>query len=263
MANFTGTSIKIDQSSSTRINRVVDTYLTPRLLSFRQLFMYDEPATLMPDALSWKVSFGNWNEDFIVECRKNGQLLPSASVTNISVVNGTFRVGSPDLDTGGAPRDEVTLTYQFDYFPISILEGLLKNVVQIVNTGAVGPPTAHTIDTAPDNWDGVLSDLAYAMAIERLLLDYDLWRYRLIFAITPQDMEGGGSDIAQQLETLKQNAEERAYRTMENEKFKVGNYISVPTIHYFDSIRGLSSGGRHGIPFSSGRLRGWVPNRIL
>ena len=78
------------------------------------------------------------------------------------------------------------------------------------------------------------------------------------------EVEGGGGDIASQLETLKQNAESRADAAMDNEKFKSGNYLAPPTVYYFDAIRGMGgSRGLHGIPFLTGRLRGWKPNSYV
>jgi hypothetical protein len=122
--------------------------------------------------------------------------------------------------------------------------------------------TTYTIESAPVGWYGVITDLAFAQCMEKLLLDYDLWRYRLLFAIGPNEIESGGGDIAGQIETLKTNAEERANRTMENPKFKCGNFLSYPTVYYYDGIRGLGgSMGAHGIPFLSGRLRGWKPTQ--
>jgi hypothetical protein len=87
----------------------------------------------------------------------------------------------------------------------------------------------------------------------------------LIFAIGPNEIEGGGGDVVGQIETLKRNAEERAYKAIDNEKFKMGcHYVSPPTTFYFDSIRGMgSSQGRHGVPFVGGKLRGWKPNNYL
>jgi len=96
--------------------------------------------------------------------------------------------------------------------------------------------------------------------MEKLLLDYDLWRYRLLFAIGPNEIEGGGGDIASQLETLKTNAESRAARILENEKFKTGNYLSPPTSAYW---AGISGGGSGGLQVYGGRLRGWKPNRFI
>jgi hypothetical protein len=85
----------------------------------------------------------------------------------------------------------------------------------------------------------------------------------LVFAISPADLEsGGGGDVASQLTTLKQNAEERANTAMQNDKFKTGNYLAPPTRFYWEAIRGVGGGrGAHGIPFIGGKLNGWKPNK--
>jgi hypothetical protein len=185
-------------------------------------------------------------------------------VTDIDYTYGTFKAGTPDLDGQRASRDILEATYVFDYFPQMVLEGFITAAVSIINMTSVGPPTSYTVDTAPTNWEGVIVDLAFAMAMEKLLLDYDLWRYRLVFAIGPNEMEGGGGDIASQLTTLKQNAEQRAEKAMDNPKFKTGNYLAPPTTLYFSAIRGFgASSGGHGVPFVSGRLRGWKANKYM
>lgn len=263
MATYSGTYIPTGASSNSRINRVVDTYLTPRLMGFRQIEMFEEPATLMRDQATWRVNFGNWLSGYDWKVRKNGQPLLAASVTIVSYTYGTFTCGTPNKGSDNRPQDEVTVTYQFDYFPIAILEGFIYQSIQHINTAAFGPPTTFTVDTAPDYWDSVIADFVFAVCMEKLLLDYDLWKYRLIFAIGPNEVESGGGDIVAQLETLKENAETRLNQSIENEKFKSGNYISVPTVYYFDSIRGIGSSGRHGVPFVGGRLRGWRPNKYL
>ena len=91
--------------------------------------------------------------------------------------------------------------------------------------------------------------------MEKLILDYNLWKHRLVFAVGPSVLDGDAGDIVSQFETLKRNAEERAYKTLENEKFKTGNQISNPTAAYFSSIRG--GGGR------SNRLRGFKSNKFF
>ena len=171
-----------------------------------------------------------------------------------------------DLGADTKPWDTVEINYVFDYFGTSVQEGFLTAAISFVNMSAVGPPTSFTIENAPTNWEGVITDLAYAMAIERLLLDYDLWRYRLVFAVGPNELEGGsGADISNQLTTLKQNAEDRANTAMQNEKFKTGNYLAPPTRFYYAAIRGLGMGvgGSHGIAFLGGKLNGWKPNKYL
>jgi len=265
MSVFPGTYIPTGVGSSAVFNTLIDEYMTPRLMSFRQICIHDEPCNLSPDdQLTWNTTFGNWLQDAPLRIRKNGILVASASVTVVSYRYGTFQVGAVDVGADTRPRDTVEADYWLDYFTVEILEGFYKAAVSIINMRAIGPPTNYTVGTAPTNWYGVMTDLAFAMCMEKLLLDYDLWRYRLLFAIGPNEIEGGGGDIAGQLETLKSNAEERANSAMDNEKFKSGNYLSPPTVYYFDAIRGMGgSRGAHGIPFLTGRLRGWKPNSYV
>jgi hypothetical protein len=262
---FPGTYIPIGAGSSPAYIHFIDDLLTPRLMSFRMIHIYDEPSRLMPDKINWGTTFGNWLVAAPLIIRKNETVLQTAAITNIDYVNGTYQANPIEIGLDQRPRDTLEVTYQFDYFPPAILEGLLTAAVSIVNMTAVGPPTYYTIDTAPLPWEGIISDIAFAMCMEKLLLDYDLWRYRLVFAISPADLEsGGGGDVASQLTTLKQNAEERANTAMQNEKFKIGNYLSPPTRFYYAAIRGLGgSSGAHGIPFLGGKLNGWKPTKFL
>lgn len=258
---FPGTYIPTGIGSASAYNTLIDGYLTPRLMSFRQIHIHDEPADLSPeDRLTWSVTWGNWLQDAPLRVRKNGQLLASGGLSSIDYVHGTFKAGAVSTSADLKPKDTVEVTYWFDYFTCPVLEAFYNAAVQIVNATAVGSNTFYTVTTAPISWYGVLTDLAFAQCMEKMLLDYDLWRYRLLFAIGPNEVETGGGDIVNQLQTLKTNAEERANKTMDNEKFKCGNYLSAPTATYYNSIRGYG-GGTHGIPFLTGRLHGWKPNQ--
>jgi len=241
---FPGTYIPKAAGTSTKYNHLIDDLLTPRILTFRQISINDEPAALQTDGTTWKSTYGNWLAAFPFRFRKNGVPFPNASVANISYTYGTFEANPVDMGADNRPRDWVEVTYEFDYFPAPVLQGLLDMAVSVVNTGAFGPPTNYAIATMPEWWEGVVVDIAFALAMERLLLDYELWRYRLIYAIGPNEVYNGGGDIAAQIETLKRNAEERAARTLDNEKFKTGNYLARPTVFYYESVRGL--GGTSG-----------------
>jgi hypothetical protein len=153
-----------------------------------------------------------------------------------------------------------------------VLEGFIRSAISVVNTAAVGPPTNYRFCNTPqppEFWSGVIVDIAYAMAMERILLDYELWKWRLVYAIGPQEIYGGagGGDLASVIETLKRNAEERANKTLENEKFKTGNYLSPPTQAYWSAIRGYGGGSWSSscgtLPFTGGRLHGWAPTSII
>jgi hypothetical protein len=260
MAYFPSTYIPKGMGSTPKMSHFIDDLLTPRIMAFRHIKIADEQCELRLNRKTWYVTYGNWlGGDPQNTIRKGGQMV--APVT-IDYVHGEFTLAAIDLGADLSPRDVVEATYSIDYFPPAVLEGFLTAAVSVVNMSAVGPPTSYTISNAPTNWEGVITDLAFAMCMEKLLLDYDLWRYRLIFAIGPGDVYGGGSgDIAGQLTTLKQNAEQRAEKAMDNPKFKTGNYTSPPTAIYYQSIRGFGTGSIGGV--WQGKLHGWKPNRWI
>ncbi len=251
MPVYPGTYINTLGVGITRYDHIIDTLLTPRLIAFRQTIVHDEPSTLMPDMVTWKQTYGNWNSTYPFIYTRNGSEIVAASF--VDYLMGQFQAGP--VATG----DNFRCTYCFDYFPAIVLQGYLDTVVDIVNTGAFGPPTGYSIETMPAWWDGVVADLTIAMCMERLITDYTIWRGRLIFAISGNQLEDGGGDIIGQLETIKQNAEERADKTMSNEKFKCGNVLAPPTSIYYNAIRGVGRGGMH----SYGKTRGWRPNRWM
>ena len=268
MAVFPGSYIAIQQITSTsvtapttstgiaRLNYIIDSLLTPRLLAFRQVTVYDEPAVLMPDKMTWKVTYGGWNQAFPIVVHKNKAVIPNFQVSNIDYILGSYQYG------GVLSGDNSNCTYNIDYFGAATLEGLVRQAIDIINTSAVGPPTNYTVDDAPQYWDGVIADIAFAMCMEKLLLEYDLWHGRLIFALSAQALEDGGGDITGALETLKTNSEERANKTLENEKFKVPPTLAPPTQFYYQAIRGFGRSGAHNMT-TYGKLRGWKPTKYL
>jgi hypothetical protein len=251
------------------MNELIDNYITPRVLPFRQICMFDLPLRLCPDGETWKAPYGNWLEGSdCYEVNKNGCPLLLSDMVDLDTEAGTFKLaGGTELGPDNRPRDTVEATFQFDYFPPELIASYLIQALHNINAGAFGPPTCYEIcnNPPPKYWNGVIVDMAFAHMMEKILLDYTLWKFKLLFAIGPNEVEGGGGDIVSNIETLKRNAEERAGRALDNEKFKIGgNYISPPTRFYFDAIRGFSGGsGSHGVPFTSGRLRGWRPNRYV
>jgi len=269
MAVYPGSNIPINDLSNTRLNSIIDNLLTPKLMAFREICIYDEKATLMSDGVTWRATYSNWLPRFDLGVKKNGKSLgpSSGGYENVNFCDGTLTAGAIDFAPDGRSRDSLELTYQFDYFPAVVLAGYLYAAVETINTGAEGPPTDFGFDSnnePPAYWDGVLSDLAFAMSMERLILDYDLWKGRLIFAINPGDVydgSGSGSNVVSQLELLKKNAEERAQNTLDNPKFKIGgNITSAPTSIYYGAVSGLSGGGRSQ---TGGRLRGFKRNRLF
>jgi hypothetical protein len=277
MSNFPSTFIPLSTSTSLRTNKIVDEYLTPKLIGFRQIEVSDEPLTIMTDRVTWKTLWGNILPDApIVITRAGERLMPVQFETDNTLGRITFKdlnvnnqiIGNNGIMIDMTGRDgrqtiEVTGNYMFDYFPFDVLKSFVVSSLNIVNTaGNEAGSTFYTIDSCPSNWDGVITDLAFAQCMERLLLDYDMWKGRLIFAIGADSiLEGQGGDISSQLQTLKQNAEERAYKTIDNPKFKAGYYTSMPTANYWRAINTPGMSGSQDV-YTSGRLRGYRPNRI-
>jgi hypothetical protein len=252
MAVFPGTYVQIGMSPDAVVNHLIDDLLTPRMLAFRQIHIYDEQSVLQEDNATWKNTYGNWNPTFRTVFKKNGAILQPTDIINIDYRFGTFQVIPTDK------MDTVHVSYNFDYFPVEILTGLLDNAVNTVNTSAYGPPTNYNLDNMPPYWDGVVCDIAFSMAMERLIMDYDLWHERVVFAINGID-EGG--DILSALETLKTNSEERANQTLQNEKFKNPPYLAPPTMFYYQAIRGFGRSGMHTSSMGYGKMRGAHFNR--
>jgi len=164
---FPGTFIPTGMGTSARYSHLVDNLLTPRLMAFRMIHIDDEVASMRPDGLTWGVTFGNWLEGSKLVILKNGKMLEDTDITDIDYVHGTFKVGTPDIDGQRVARDSVVVSYVFDYFPQNILEGFIYAAVSLVNVTGQGALTSYSVDEAPDNWDGVIADLAFAMAMEK------------------------------------------------------------------------------------------------
>jgi len=277
MANYPNTYIPIGTMTSTRMNKFIDEYLSPKLLAFRQIQVNDEVLTLDYDRKTWRTLFGNILPDAPFKVIRAGErMMPDTYVVDNSLgtltfsdVNDQFQIikGSQTVNTvalDGMPLIEVIASYSFDYFSPYVLQYMVNNACNVVNTaGPEASPTNYSIDTCPPYWDGVITDLAFASCMEKLISDYDLWKGRLIFAIGADSLlEGQGSDIVNQLTSLRDNATERANKTLENPKFKAGGYVlSYPTGSYWASISTIGLTGAQSSHLS-GRLRGWRPNRI-
>lgn len=258
MATITGTYVKTGMSSSDRVNGIVDMMLSPQILEFRQISIFHERGTRLSSNV-WKFSYQNWNEDYETQVfLNNDPLAIDSSLYSIDYNMGIITV-SGDYTAG----DNISCTYNFDYFPIYFLEGYVIKAVDIINASAQGAPTDYTIDDAPSIWDGIISDFMLAMCMEKLILDYDLWKGRLIFAIGPQSLAEGGGDVISSLETLKSNAEERAGKALDNDKFKVGAYLSKPTRYYYNALLVGSSARAKAGNIAYGKLRGYKMNKYL
>jgi hypothetical protein len=253
-----GTYLKASEDQNERIAYIIDYLLNPAIESFRQIMINYESGTFIGNN-KFRFTYQNWNEYFEPEIfLNNGSSILNNNHYEIDKLNGVIKV-----DFDAAENDSLMATYNFDYFPERILKGFILRTIGIINTAGQGSATSYSITDAPTNWDGVISDLVVAMCMEKLLLDYDLWKGRLIFAMgTDQMLDGYGGDAARQLETIKRNCEERAYKTIDNTQFKAPFTVAAPTKYYYRSLM-LGSGPRvspHGYG-DYGKMRGIVINK--
>lgn len=254
----TGTWLKLNQSSNSRANYIIDNLLNPSILEYRQIGIYHEPAIKLSKN-RFKFTYQNWNEAEIQLFLNNDPRPLNNSMYTVDYKYGIITVGF-DATEG----DHLMCTYNFDYFPTHVLEGFLHRAVSSLNVGTVGTITDYTFDNAPTAWDGIIADYAYVYCLDRLILDYDIWKGRLIFALPPQALADGSGDIINQLESLRSNAMDRIRMTIENPKFKAQEYLAVPSIWYY---RGITSPSGRGFGLSGntmigGKLRGLRINRF-
>jgi len=149
-----------------------------------------------------------------------------------------------------ARGETLYVSYYFDYFPDRVTSALLTQAMDMIN--AYEPATMYTIDTAPQNWNGLIAEMAYVLCIERLMLDTTLWYGRLVFANPDEVMNGLQSSI--------EAARSRLDNTVPS--MKRMPYVSPPTWVYFDSIRmGGSRASFHGESLGYGKTRGIRINR--
>ena len=159
--------------------------------------------------------------------------------------------------------DNIMCTYNFDYFPSHVLYGFLKRAVSQINAGPVGTMSQYTLETCPEYWNGLIADYAYTYCLDKLILQYDIWKGRLVFAIGPQGLADGNDNIISQLESQRNAAWDRINITINNPKFKAKEALAYPTQYYID---GISPMGRYpglsGRGITGGKLRGLRINRM-
>ena len=103
---------------------------------------------------------------------------------------------------------------------------------------------------------------------ESLVLSTSMWYGRLIFAISANDLYNGGgaSDIASTLESMKRNAEDRAYAALDNENMRAPAYLSKPTPAYWRAVtmgNGIRPGPHGQISPGYGKTKGMKYNKMV
>ena len=254
---YPATKIKLNQiKQNDRANFVIDKLLTPSIVQFRQIRIYNERAVRLDD-YHYKVTYQNMLNDTI-QVFMNGSKIPlDVSEYTVDLQYSIFK-----FNFATTTRDSFEIIYSFDYFPSHVLYGFLERAVSELNVGPVGTPTSYTFETAPQFYNGLIANYAYVFCLDKLILDYNLWRGRLVFALPPQALADGSGDIISQLQSLRSNAWQRISIALNNAKLKAPQYLAHPTALYYQGISPLGRySGASGKGFNGGKLRGLKINR--
>lgn len=254
---YPSTKIKLNQiKDNDKANFVIDKLLTPSIVQYRQIRIHHELATRL-SSNKYKVTYANLLDDNIQIFMNRGKIPLDNSQYSIDLTTGNIT-----FNFSTTTHDAFEVTYSFDYFPSHILYGFLERAVSEINIGPVGTPTSYTFDTAPSYYNGLIANYAYVFCLDKLILDYDIWKGRLIFALPPSALADGSGDIISQLESLRGNAWERINISLNNAKLKAPQTLAYPTPAYFQGISPLGRySGYSGHGFNGGKLRGLKINR--
>lgn len=255
---YPATKIKLNQiKQNDRANFVIDKLLTPSIVQFRQIRIYNERAVRLDD-YHYKVTYQNMLNDTI-QVFMNGSKIPlDVSEYTVDLQYSIFKF---NFET--TTRDSFEIIYSFDYFPSHVLYGFLQRAVSELNVGPVGTPTSYTFETAPQFYNGLIANYSYVFCLDKLILDYNLWRGRLVFALPPQALADGSGDVISQLQSLRSNAWQRISIALNNAKLKAPQYLARPTALYYQGISPLGRySGASGKGFNGGKLRGLKINRF-
>lgn len=260
METFSGTSVALYETGNQRIDYIINELMSSLLIEYMQLKVHYQTGTRLQQqvkANTYKFHYQHWNKPYEPEVFLNG----SQTALDPSLYQVDYQNGRVSMNFDLQPGDNVQVSYSFNYFPGFILQGFIKRSLGVVNTAGQGAITNYTIDTCPVQYDAIIADLALANCFEKLLLDYDIWKGRLIYAISSEGLYSGSDNIVGQLQTLKRNCQDRAYKTLDNPLFRNKPLLKAPTKYYYRALmlgNGLRT-GEHGGAY--GKIRGIKINK--
>ena len=240
MSEIISKYIKPIKTEIESINIIINDMVFPSIQMFCEIPVYYETGARLRDG-SYKFSYANWNDLFEPEVFLNGsdvQLNPSQYSIDYKkgIITPTFQ------STAG---DNLLCSYNFSWFTEDMLSGFVERSITTINYGGQGVTSNYTIKDLPTSWYGISADLVVAMCMENLILAYTMWVGKLIFSISANQMYDGSDNIVSQLETIKRNCEERAYKAIENPLFRANPTLSAPSPYYYRAIT-LGNGIRRG-----------------
>ena len=248
-------------SGSTAIDTIVNELVYPEMWMFCEIMVHYETAQRGGDG-NFHFTYHHWNRAWHPQVFLNGSDIQlDDSLYEVNYVDGYIR---PLWNV--SPADNLMCTYNFTWFKPETLISFVKRSMGSINFRGSGQVTNYTVDTLPESWYGISADLVVAMMCESLVLSTSMWYGRLIFAISANDLYNGGgaSDIASTLESMKRNAEDRAYAALDNENMRAPAYLSKPTPAYWRAVT-MGNGirpGPHG-QIGYGKQKGIKYNRMV
>lgn len=248
-------------SGSAATDYIVNKLVYPEMWMFCEIMCHYEVANKASDG-NFHFSYHHWNKAYPPQVFLNGSDIQLDS----SMYTINFKEGYIIPNWEVSPADTLVCTYNFNWFTAETMISFVNRAVGTINYRGSGQTTNYTVDTMPEGWYGIDADLVIAMMCEHLVLAQTMWYGKLIFAISANDLYngGGGSDIAGNLESMKRNAEDRAYSAIDNEKFRAPAYLAKPTPAYWRAVT-LGTGirpGPHG-QIGYGKQRGIKFNRMI
>ena len=248
-------------SGSTAIDTIVNELVYPEMWMFCEIMVHYETAQRGGDG-NFHFTYHHWNRAWHPQVFLNGSDIQlDDSLYEVNYVDGYIK---PLWNV--SPADNLMCTYNFTWFKPETLISFVKRSMGSINFRGSGQVTNYTVDTLPESWYGISADLVVAMMCGSLVLSTSMWYGRLIFAISANDLYNGGgaSDIASTLESMKRNAEDRAYAALDNENMRAPAYLSKPTPAYWRAVT-MGNGirpGPHG-QIGYGKQKGIKYNRMV
>lgn len=244
-------------------NEMVDTIINdmvmPTIHMFCEIPVYYEAGARRRDG-SYKFSYSNWNSQFTPEVFLNGNDIQ----LTINQYDVNYKEGLIIPKFESTPGDNLICSYNFSWFTNESLKGFIERSLATVNYSGQGATTEYTTSDFPKGWYGISADLVIAMCMENLILSYTMWAGKLIFSISANQMYDGSDSIVSQLETIKHNCEDRAYKAIDNPQLRANYAIAYPTAKYYRAIS-IGNGvrlGPHG-QTGYGKTRGIKYNKMI
>lgn len=251
--------IKPSETGNVMVDTIINYMVMPTIHMFCEIPVYYEAGARRKDG-SYKFSYSNWNEGFEPEVFLNGSDVQLAD--NQYTVDYKNGVITPTFQSTAG--DNLLCSYNFSWFSNDSLKGFVERSLATVNYSGQGTTTSYTTADFPTGWYGISADLVIAMCMENLILSYTMWVGKLIFSISANQMYDGSDSIVSQLETIKRNCEERAYKAIDNPQLRADYALAYPTVKYYRAIS-IGNGirlGPHG-QTGYGKTKGIKYNKMV